>query len=1500
MKQFILFCCLVVFSIVNVNAQSICGFDKMHEKRMAADPAYAAKVSATNESIKQYLTAHPSSLQRTNTTYTIPVVVHVVHTGGVLGSTYNPTDAQVTGAINYLNQVYNGTHVSLSGGVGDMGIQFALAQRDPNCNATTGINHVDGSSIPGYAANGVNFVTTGGVDELTVKNFIRWDPTSYYNIWVVDKIDGLDGTTGQYYAGFAYFPGASSLYDGTVMLATQMVSGQKTLPHEIGHAFNLYHPFQGSNLNSQCPANSNCLSDGDQVCDTDPITYNANASNVIDFSCRTGTNTCTGSAYSINTENNFMNYTNCYTLFTAGQKARAQAALALTSRSSLTTSMGATPPYSGSPTCLPKINFELSSGVQTETTTTTVGCRKYTDYTYYMTIANNPTAAATATLAVQAGGTATEGVDFDITTNGSFSSPSKVASFASGAHANTAFTIRVYDDASVESTEYFILSYTVNAGAGNAVAGSGNTTLTISIVDNDATPTIPGTLATATNTPSPYYYLTALPFDATLQKQKSQYIYNASELTAAGLVAGDISSIQLYVATKLSTRGFTNFSIKLVNTNNTSLYISGVSATLLSGLTTVYTAASFTTTGNSWNTFNFNTPFTWDGVSNVGMEICFDNGTANAAAGSDQLYYYSDAASAGKGTAVHQNDINCSGSFSSFFYYNALKPIIKLTYGLAGNAVQTTIASSNSEYLGPYADIYFYDGTGKIMGRIQNLGSFDYGCTQISIDRTGSSSAQFWNNNTSSYLTSKSIKITPANNTTTGNFQVTLYYSNAEVAGWQTATGQTFSSAKMVKVGNGYFIPDVTPAAQHLTDVSYTTGSTGSYGTGSSIIGTFNSSSLSAGLAVGIATPTTTWTGASSSAWALAGNWNNGIPDGSYAAIIPNVVTSPSITANQSVRDLTVNNSASIAVANTFSLQIGGDLTNNGTFTGAGAVTLNGGSPQTISGTGGYVNCTLNNSTGATITTGAGNTQSITGTLTLSAGVLTTNSNLILKSSATGTARIATITSGSVSGNLTQERYIPAKSSRTWSLVASPFIQTISNSWQQQVHITGAGTGGTVCPSLTAHTNGFDATATNAPSLYVYDGTKAIGSRWSSVTGTTAVSLAPGTGYRMNIRGPRSIGCSLLNGSVTTTTAATLSSTGSLSAANKNMGSFSITLLNNGVIGGNDNYLLTGNPYPSQISFSALQTVNNAVINNAYAIYAPGNTVGNYAFWNGFTFTGGNTGLVDATGDIIASGQGFFVQGKTAGSNITLSWTEAMKTANTNNGYFRQLNPNRVRIGFLLTDGSRADEIMVQFAKDGTQTELNNDDILSINTGSQNLKSLKAGEGLAFNTRSMNFISDTVTLDVTSSTDGNFKLSFYDFDQLVQSNHLNIYLIDNYTGTMQLMNETKEYPFNVNTANPATQGIKRFAVVFNKNNPIAVNAAGIKVYPNPVLDQLTIDLPLAGSYSIQLIDMAGKLVLQKDVQGTSKINTSKLASGTYLLEIINSKGEKQVQKIVKQ
>src|SRR6185369_14740660 len=121
----------------------------------------------------------------------------------------------------------------------------------------------------------------------------------------------------------------------------------------------------------------------------------------------------------------------------------------------------------GASPCVPKINFEISSDQATETTAATSGCRAYKDYTYNMVIGNTPSVTATATLSVNSGNTAQQGLDFDITTNGSFTSPSQTLTFPAGSMASHSFTIRVYDDASVNGTRSFVLSFTVNNGGGN-------------------------------------------------------------------------------------------------------------------------------------------------------------------------------------------------------------------------------------------------------------------------------------------------------------------------------------------------------------------------------------------------------------------------------------------------------------------------------------------------------------------------------------------------------------------------------------------------------------------------------------------------------------------------------------------------------------------------------------------------------------------------------------------------------------------------------------------------------------------------------------------------------------------------------------------------------------------------------------------------------------------------------------------------------------------------
>lgn len=775
---FTLFSC---FFIADINAQAPCAFDQLHQELLRKDPEYARRVEQDNQSIRNFIEAHPelgrpgsrSEQGRLTALYTIPVVVHVMHTGGAVGSIYNPADAQIMGAISYLNAVYSGTFPGMQapvegGGVVDMEIQFALAQRTPSCGATNGIDRVDASSIAGYAANGVNVNGTSGCSDITLKNFARWNPANYYNIWVVNKIDGADGTSGQFIAGYAYFAGASASLDGTVMLATQMITGEKTLPHEIGHAMNLYHTFEGSANSSQCPPASSCISTGDEVCDTDPVSNN-NVGGIYNFTCRTGLNPCASpNNYTINTESNFMSYTNCYTLFTNGQKTRIQAAMSLPSRASLVdpANLALTP-------CGTTINFSLVSSTHAETVSGTVtGCRRYTDYTYQMAIGAGPSATATATLSYS--GTAAKGIDYEVTTNGDFTSPTNTLTFASGATTPQTFTVRIYDDADVESSETAIFDFTINNGGGDASKGTTTPTFTLTISDNDMPPV--GTSAGTYLVGTPSVITTSAPFDARVQSQRSQFLYKASELNAAGISAGSITAMQLAIQTKNSTRPFTNFSIKMGHASVD--YLVDGSLNEITGMTTVFSSASYTT-ASGWNVFNFSTPFSWNGTSNLAIEICYDNSTADAANGGDQTILYTDGGSSSQGNFYYQNGINCSGSFSSVtFFAIGRKPVVQFSVSVTGTSIETAAASIATTDIEAGSSDYFYSNNNKLMMRLSGV-SASLGCVTSSLDAGGTS----WVSYNGGQRSAKVFAVTPTSNSGSASYTISLYFTNAELDG---------------------------------------------------------------------------------------------------------------------------------------------------------------------------------------------------------------------------------------------------------------------------------------------------------------------------------------------------------------------------------------------------------------------------------------------------------------------------------------------------------------------------------------------------------------------------------------------------------------------------------------------------------------------------------------------------------------------------------------------
>lgn len=491
----------------------------------------------------------------------------------------------------------------------------------------------------------------------------------------------------------------------------------------------------------------------------------------------------------------------------------------------------------------PDIQFENPSGSSTEATAATSGCRGYTDYTANMRILNAPTGNAIVTLNVVAGGSARQGVDYDITTNGNFASPSMVLNFPNGSTALQPFTIRVYDDAALESPESFTLNYSIS-GSSNAQPGTTNQTYTYTINDNDAAP-----LAASTGTSSSIGSLNYITsgglscFYSSKNRHKIQYLVTKDELNTAGITsAGNLTSLTFRVYTKNSTKAFTGFTVSMANTSITS-FSNFISPTF----TQVYSGNYTTQLGN--NTINFSTNFAWDGTSNVVINLCYQNATADAL--DDILECDLPALTANYAVYANYTSGSTAGCSLPAAYISTYRPNIVFGYSLPGTPVSTALNSSKTAYLGPYDDVYFYDGSGNIMARIKNLGAFDYGCTQVIIDRAGSSAVPFWNNNVNNYFLSKSFKVIPTNNTSSGDYQITLYYTNSEVTNWQSATGNSWGNAQVGKVSNGFYIPDVTPAAPHVGDVIITNGTAGTLGSNYTITGNFASTGFS-GFGVGI------------------------------------------------------------------------------------------------------------------------------------------------------------------------------------------------------------------------------------------------------------------------------------------------------------------------------------------------------------------------------------------------------------------------------------------------------------------------------------------------------------------------------------------------------------------------------------------------------------------------------------------------------------------------
>jgi gliding motility-associated-like protein len=146
------------------------------------------------------------------------------------------------------------------------------------------------------------------------------------------------------------------------------------------------------------------------------------------------------------------------------------------------------------------------------------------------------------------------------------------------------------------------------------------------------------------------------PLAGNLEGSRSQYLFRASELQAAGITRGYITGLKINVLSVNDCFGFSQYSVKMGATTTTSL-----SATAWEPTPIQFYSTDYLSPVEGVNELPFSDKFFWNGTSNILIEICINN-------------------------------------YSRFFDNQSFNPTVAWTTGLSFNASHTNGANNVSNY----------------------------------------------------------------------------------------------------------------------------------------------------------------------------------------------------------------------------------------------------------------------------------------------------------------------------------------------------------------------------------------------------------------------------------------------------------------------------------------------------------------------------------------------------------------------------------------------------------------------------------------------------------------------------------------------------------------------------------------------------------------------------------------------------------------------------------
>lgn len=122
------------------------------------------------------------------------------------------------------------------------------------------------------------------------------------------------------------------------------------------------------------------------------------------------------------------------------------------------------------------------------------------------------------------------------------------------------------------------------------------------------------------------------PYPGASISSRRQFLFRASELYALGMTRGStITELAFRVLSVTGNGIFQNFTIKMGCTNLTTL-----TSTFVTGLQTVFNPQPVTITAG-FNNYVFNNSYDWDGLSNIIVEVCYQNTVSSS---NSSIYYH--------------------------------------------------------------------------------------------------------------------------------------------------------------------------------------------------------------------------------------------------------------------------------------------------------------------------------------------------------------------------------------------------------------------------------------------------------------------------------------------------------------------------------------------------------------------------------------------------------------------------------------------------------------------------------------------------------------------------------------------------------------------------------------------------------------------------------------------------------------------------------------------